>query len=70
MLKRASNQELCAAFRALLTTGAEQAFLGDCELLDATKDWRNDLWKRFRAIEERMCMTPEIARRDGLGERK
>lgn len=35
----------------------------DEKLLAATKPWRNDVWKAFREIEERMCPTPESYRR-------
>lgn len=61
MAKRKSNQEVCAAFRSLLTDGALVHF--DAAMMEKTKPWRNDLWKAFREIEERMCPTPEIVRR-------
>lgn len=61
MAKRKSNQQLCAEFRSLLTEGA--AMHMDEKLLAATKPWRNDVWKAFREIEERMCPTPESYRR-------
>jgi hypothetical protein len=61
LAKRKTNQQVCAEFRDLLTQGA--AMHMDERMLEATKPWRNDVWKAFREIEERMCPTPEIARR-------
>ncbi|UPT53366.1 hypothetical protein [Synechococcus phage Ssp-JY38] len=61
MAKRKTNQQICAEFRSLLTQGA--AMHMDEQTLEATKPWRNDVWKAFREIEDRMCPTPEIARR-------
>lgn len=66
MVKRKTNQELCAEFRALLTDGAKAQL--SPEMLDATKPWRNELWRAFRTLEDRMCPTPEIARRYLNGE--
>lgn len=61
MTKRPTNQELCAAFRTLLTEGARDV-MGVKEL-EYTKPWRNELWQAFRELEERLCPSPEIARR-------
>lgn len=49
------NRELCEEFRALLTTGfyASPGVDPD-EALRITKDWRNDLWKAFNVLEERI----------------
>ncbi len=49
------NRELCDEFRALLTTGfyASPGVDPD-EALRITKDWRNDLWKAFNVLEERI----------------
>jgi hypothetical protein len=58
MSKRPTNQELCAAFRDLITIGCPG------ELREPTRPWRNELWKAFREIEDRLCPTPESARRD------
>lgn len=63
---RKTNPELCAEFRALLTTGfritedgiASIDLMSDeqqrDEALRVTKPWRNDLWKAFAEIEERL----------------
>ena len=65
-LKRPTNQELAAEMRALLTGGATDAFqlaitnqttninVEYEELLALTKPWRNELWKLFGEIEERL----------------
>lgn len=65
-LKRPTNQELATEFRALLTGGATDAFqlaitnqttninVEYEELLSLTKPWRNELWKLFAEIEERL----------------
>lgn len=69
MSERPTNVQLVASFRALLTTGATDAFtesvkkldrLGDGplsaeDLLYSTKPWRAELWKAFNEIEERLC---------------
>lgn len=86
MGKRKSNQELCKEFRALLTSGASDAmerllqeheltdkvgqFLETHDMMFLLKPWRDEVWRAFRELEERLCITPEIARRDGLGEKK
>lgn len=55
--KRPTNQELCAAFRELLTHGCPQ------DMREKTKPWRNDVWRAFGEIEERMCPTPQATRK-------
>lgn len=68
---RPTNAELCAAFRELLTkrfyvvdengdeyTGNELRE----EALRATKPWRNELWQKFREIEDRLCPVEAMAR--------
>lgn len=61
---RPSNQEICAGFRELITHGfyiedeeGEPHTSGDQHErgLRATKAWRNDLWRAFREIEDRLC---------------
>ena len=51
-----TNRDLCAEFRALLTTGfhTEPGIEPD-EALRLTKPWRNELWKAFRELEDRLC---------------
>lgn len=51
-MSRKSNVELAANFRFLLTTGAKAALTP--ELLEATKPWRNELWRAFHEIEDRL----------------
>lgn len=57
------NREVCAEFRELLTKGV-YFVNNDGELyneratavrLAETKPWRNELWKAFREIEDRLC---------------
>jgi len=57
------NRELCAEFRALLTSGfyADPAVNPD-EALRITKAWRNDLWKAFRELEDRLCPVQALER--------
>lgn len=58
-----SNRELCAEFRELLTTGFYavpkngETDNGGLQphALTITKPWRNDLWKAFRELEDRLC---------------
>lgn len=61
MAARQTNQELCEAFRVLLTHGF-YAVTDDGEVLDndnsmlaATKPWRGEVWTAFHALEERLC---------------
>ena len=65
-MSRPSNQELCAAFRKLLTEGFYTVDLNgeiiaaqdDPNTLHMTKPWRGDLWTAFRELERRMCPKP------------
>ena len=59
-----SNRELCAEFRALLTTGfyAAPGVYPDAALA-ITKPWRGDIWKAFREIEDRLCPLDALARK-------
>ena len=51
-----TNRELCNDFRALLTTGFyTEAGISPDDALALTKPWRNDLWKAFRELEDRLC---------------
>lgn len=52
MADRPSNQKLAEHFRWLLTEGAAKQL--DEETMKVTKDWRGELWKAFREIEERL----------------
>lgn len=70
-MARPSNQELAKQFRELLTKGfyiedeeGEPHLSGDQHErgLRATKAWRNDLWRAFRAIEDRLDPLAELAR--------
>jgi hypothetical protein len=57
------NEEACDQFRALLTDGfftVDEHGEIDTPLereaaLTATKPWRGDVWKAFRALEDRLC---------------
>ncbi|QIG76036.1 hypothetical protein EVC24_015 [Rhizobium phage RHph_I4] len=60
-LRALTNRELSALFQHFLTHGAKEA-LGP-EILAATKDWRGDLWKVFKEVDDRLCPTPEKYRR-------
>lgn len=53
MSERPTNPQICERFRALLTDGAKEV-MGAQELA-YTKSWRNDLWRAFAEIEERLC---------------
>ncbi|OCC05138.1 hypothetical protein BA190_09485 [Labrys sp. WJW] len=57
-MPRASNPDLCEAFRALLTTGFHAEGIAHADALAATKPWRGELWRAFREIEARLCPTP------------
>lgn len=58
-MARLTNQQLAANFRELLTHGF---FVNDVDgvpstkshTLAATKNWRNELWKAFHEIEDRL----------------
>lgn len=65
-MSRPSNEALCAEFRALLTDGFYvvdldgQVHDGSNDLpreqaLQQTKRWRGEVWKAFRALEDRLC---------------
>lgn len=51
-MARKTNPELATEFRALLTDGARSCFNDDG--LQATKQYRGDLWRAFAEIEERL----------------
>jgi len=64
MSKRPTNEELCKEYRELLSHGfyvetkdGEPILDGNWreELAGFTKAWRNDLWKKFRELEDRLC---------------
>lgn len=58
-MPRKTNPDLCAEFRALLTTGFHVPEGANRDaILAATKPWRGDLWKAFREMERRMCPQP------------
>lgn len=59
-----SNRDLCAEFRALLTTGfyATEGVEPD-EALTITKPWRGDLWRAFHEIEARLCPLDALERK-------
>lgn len=74
---RKRNSELCAEFRTLLTEGFDtNAAMVGTEMLTITKEaglaitkaWRNELWKAFREIEDRLdplaALTREKQRND------
>ena len=59
-MARPTNQELCAAFRKLITedfyvVNDDGEILTPTKSLRATKPWRNDLWRAFRELEDRLC---------------
>lgn len=64
------NERLCDAFRKLMTDGF-YTIDADGEIdtpveheaaLSATKPWRGDLWKAFRALEDRLCPVRKFER--------
>jgi len=63
-MARPSNPEIIAEFRRLLTDGARARFQGikvdaySPDLLELTKEWRADLWRKLNEVEERMCPKP------------
>lgn len=69
-MTRKTNKEICAEFRTLLT---EKFHVNEAELtkklpprtmaLAATKEWRNELWKAFREIEDRLCPLDAMSRK-------
>lgn len=63
MSERPTNQEVCAAFRHLLTHGFHvDASMPKDVALEMTKPWRSELWEAFKEIEARMCPTPNTYR--------
>lgn len=70
-ITRPSNQELVKQFRELLTAGVyftddegEIHTAGDQydAGMAATKPWRNDLWRKFRELEDRLDPLAALAR--------
>jgi hypothetical protein len=61
-MSRPTNQELCGEFRKLLTVDAQLRL--SPEIMADTKLWRGDLWKAFRELENRLCPTPELMRKE------
>lgn len=57
-MARPTNKQLCADFCGLLTEGFYIHNDGDPDIraqaLIDTKPWRNDLWKAFRELEDRL----------------
>lgn len=58
-MPRATNPELCADFRKLLTEGFRVSDGADRDTtLAVTKPWRGDIWRAFRELENRLCPQP------------
>lgn len=61
MRRRTPNEIVCAGFRELLTQGFytvdQEGEINehDSAAIAATKEWRGDLWKAFRDLEDRLC---------------
>lgn len=63
MRRPTANEIACAEFRKLLTDGFyaidhDGVILEDDEAefaLASSKPWRADLWKAFKALEQRLC---------------
>lgn len=75
---QSSNRELCLEFFTLLTTGFYITGEFACsdlmdteeqkaEILRCTRAWRNDMWKKFYEVEERLCPRPPNAPRIDYG---
>lgn len=68
-MSRPTNQQLVAEFRLLLTEGARTE-LADLVMqdgtpaLEATKPWRNAMWRKFAELETRLCPTPLSYKKD------
>lgn len=69
-----SNKELVTEYFDLLTNGFHIS--GDLvtnperqrsEVLQMTKEWRRELWRRFYEIEDRLCPRPPSAQRPDYG---
>lgn len=64
-----SNRQLCAAYRDLMTKGffvtpsmgTDDAISTEAALA-ATKAWRNEMWKAFRELEDRLCPVQKMER--------
>ena len=56
-LDRMTNQEICEQFRKLITFGAQRVLSE--EEMRQTKPWRDDMWRAFREIENRLCPKPQ-----------
>lgn len=62
------NERLCAEFRKLLTEGfyvidEDGVVLEDqSAALAQTKPWRGEVWKAFRALEDRLCPVAKFER--------
>lgn len=71
MTRRSSeNERACDGFRALLTEGF-YTIDADGEIdtpverdaaLATTKPWRGEVWKAFRALEDRLCPVRKFER--------
>lgn len=57
-MSRKSNDQLADDFRHLLTHRAKE-MMSEQTLAD-TKEWRNELWKAFNEIHNRLCPLREI----------
>ena len=70
MRRPTENEVACDAFRALLTSGFytvdQDGEIDTPEIrqaaLAASKPWRADLWKAFRALEDRLCPVRKFER--------
>jgi hypothetical protein len=60
-LEEMSNRELSALFQHLLTHGAKEAL--SSQVLADTKEWRSQLWRAFKEVDDRLCPTPEKYRK-------
>jgi len=65
-----ANEVLCANFRQMLTDGFYAIDEnGEIDVPDvrarslaSTKPWRNDLWRAFRELEDRLCPVKKFER--------
>lgn len=77
---RKTNPEIIAEFAALITEGAKQMAaevaceingiphdIGSSHVLEATKAWRTDIWRKLKECEERMCPRPPERTGDDQG---
>lgn len=65
-----SNKELVIEYFDLLTNGFEISgeLVTDperqrSEVLQMTKEWRRELWRKFYELEDRLCPRPSAAQR-------